>query len=68
MEGPADKLNTTVVSQPAIYVASLAAVEKLRMDKAREIPRLGAACSAGAPLRSQGTPNQHVWDGSRTLT
>lgn len=28
--GPADKLNSTVVSQPAIYVASLAAVEKLR--------------------------------------
>ena len=30
VEGPAEKLNTTEISQPAIYVASLAAVEKLR--------------------------------------
>jgi [acyl-carrier-protein] S-malonyltransferase len=28
--GPKDKLDSTAVSQPAIYVASLAAVEKLR--------------------------------------
>lgn len=33
VEGPEDKLNTTAVSQPAIYVASLAAVEKLRVEK-----------------------------------
>ena len=30
LEGPKDKLDSTVISQPAIYVASLAAVEKLR--------------------------------------
>ncbi|GBG81745.1 hypothetical protein CBR_g33923 [Chara braunii] len=30
LEGPEDKLNSTVISQPAIYVASLAAVEALR--------------------------------------
>jgi [acyl-carrier-protein] S-malonyltransferase len=30
VEGPADKLNSTVVSQPAIFVASLAALESLR--------------------------------------
>ena len=30
INGPADKLNSTVVSQPAIYVASLAALEKMR--------------------------------------
>jgi [acyl-carrier-protein] S-malonyltransferase len=32
--GPADKLNSTVVSQPAIYVASLAALESLRTQDA----------------------------------
>lgn len=36
VEGPEDKLNTTAVSQPAIYVASLAAVEKLRAEKGDE--------------------------------
>src|SRR5438067_239901 len=30
VNGPAEKLNSTVVSQPAIYVASLAALESLR--------------------------------------
>lgn len=30
--GPKEKLDTTAVSQPAIYVASLAAVEKLRAE------------------------------------
>ncbi|GLI66627.1 hypothetical protein VaNZ11_010553, partial [Volvox africanus] len=30
VEGPKDKLDSTAISQPAIYVASLAAVEKLR--------------------------------------
>lgn len=33
MEGPKEKLDSTAVSQPAIYVASLAAVEKLRADE-----------------------------------
>lgn len=31
--GPKDKLNSTAVSQPAIYVASLAALEKLKQDE-----------------------------------
>eukprot|EP00887_Chlorella_sp_A99_P001453 scaffold8.g1453.t1 len=31
-EGPKEKLDSTAVSQPAIYVASLAAVEKLRAE------------------------------------
>ena len=31
--GPDDKLNSTVISQPAIYVASLAALEKLRQTE-----------------------------------
>jgi hypothetical protein len=31
--GPKEKLNSTVISQPAIYVASLAALEKLRQDE-----------------------------------
>jgi len=35
-EGPKDKLDSTVISQPAIYVASLAAVEKLRMEAGQE--------------------------------
>ena len=30
--GPKEKLDSTVISQPAIYVASLAALEKLRQD------------------------------------
>nr|QKY14966.1 malonyl coenzyme a acyl carrier protein transacylase (FABD) [Polytomella parva] len=32
VEGPKKELDSTAVSQPAIYVASLAAVEKLRQD------------------------------------
>jgi len=35
-EGPKEKLDSTVISQPAIYVASLAAVEKLRMEAGQE--------------------------------
>ena len=31
-EGPKEKLDSTVVSQPAIYVSSLAAIEKLRAE------------------------------------
>ena len=30
VEGPKEKLDTTAVSQPAIFVASMCAVEKLR--------------------------------------
>lgn len=32
-EGPKDKLDTTAVSQPAIYVASLAAIEKIKAEQ-----------------------------------
>jgi len=32
LEGPKEKLDSTVYSQPAIYVASLAAVEKFRLE------------------------------------
>ncbi len=31
--GPKEKLDSTAVSQPAIYVASLAALEKLRQQE-----------------------------------
>jgi [acyl-carrier-protein] S-malonyltransferase len=44
--GPAEKLNSTEISQPAIYVASLAALESL---KARE-PETVSACAATAGL------------------
>src|SRR5262245_55486008 len=33
VNGPAERLNSTVISQPAIFVASLAALEKLRQEK-----------------------------------
>lgn len=37
--GPKDRLDSTVVSQPAIYVASLAAVEQLRQAEGEVRPR-----------------------------
>jgi [acyl-carrier-protein] S-malonyltransferase len=45
-EGPAEKLNSTAVSQPALYVASLAALELLR---SRE-PQIEGECVATAGL------------------
>ncbi|MBX9681029.1 MAG: ACP S-malonyltransferase [Gemmataceae bacterium] len=33
VNGPAEKLNSTVISQPAIYVASMAALEQLRTQE-----------------------------------
>ena len=36
LEGPKEKLDSTVISQPAIYVASLAAVEKFRLEAGQE--------------------------------
>ncbi|MCI0380673.1 MAG: ACP S-malonyltransferase [Gemmataceae bacterium] len=45
-QGPAEKLNSTAVSQPAIYVASLAALEKLR----KEEPDAESQCVAAAGL------------------
>ena len=46
VEGPADKLNSTVYSQPALYVCSLAALEQLKQDE----PDLVDNCSAAAGL------------------
>ena len=47
-EGPADQLDSTVISQPALFVTSLAALEKLRSD-APEIV-LGCEMAAGLSL------------------
>ncbi len=44
--GPAERLNTTAVSQPAIFVASLAALESLRATE----PEACASCDAAAGL------------------
>jgi [acyl-carrier-protein] S-malonyltransferase len=44
--GPKEKLDSTAVSQPAIYVASLAALEKLK----QESPDVVAACNVAAGL------------------
>jgi [acyl-carrier-protein] S-malonyltransferase len=46
LEGPADKLDSTVYSQPALFVTCLAAVEWL---KARQ-PEVVAGCTAAAGL------------------
>lgn len=45
-QGPAERLNSTVVSQPAIYVASLAALESLRQKE----PDAEKDCVAAAGL------------------
>jgi [acyl-carrier-protein] S-malonyltransferase len=45
-EGPAEKLDTTVYSQPALFVTSLAALEKLKHDS----PELVDRCAATAGL------------------
>lgn len=45
-DGPAERLNSTAVSQPAIYVASLAALEALRASD----PAVVGQCSATAGL------------------
>ena len=44
--GPAEKLNSTVYSQPALYVCSLAALEQFRLDQ----PELIEACGVAAGL------------------
>jgi malonyl CoA-acyl carrier protein transacylase len=44
--GPSEELDTTVVSQPAIFVASLAALEKLRAEN----PEVVLACEMAAGL------------------
>ena len=45
-EGPAEELDSTVISQPALFVTSLAAIEQLR-DKA---PDVVLSCEATAGL------------------
>ena len=45
-EGPAEELDSTVGSQPAIFVTSLAALERLRS----EAPDVGLSCEAAAGL------------------
>jgi [acyl-carrier-protein] S-malonyltransferase len=44
--GPAEELDSTVISQPAIFVTSLAALEKLRQDS----PEIPLACEMAAGL------------------
>lgn len=48
-EGPKEKLDSTVVSQPAIFVASMAAVEKLRQEEGQEALD-AATCAMGLSL------------------
>ena len=45
-QGPAEKLNTTAVSQPALYVMSMAALEKLKVEH----PSAYENCAAAAGL------------------
>ncbi len=45
-EGPAEKLDNTVYSQPALYVCSLAALEQLKAQR----PEVVEACQAAAGL------------------
>jgi [acyl-carrier-protein] S-malonyltransferase len=45
-KGPAERLNSTAVSQPALYVTSLAALESLRANE----PDAVSACSTAAGL------------------
>ena len=44
--GPLEKLNSTVVSQPALYVMSMAALEKLKLEQ----PQVYENCHAAAGL------------------
>lgn len=47
-DGPAAELDSTIISQPAIFVASLAALEKLRADSPEVV--LGCEIAAGLSL------------------
>jgi [acyl-carrier-protein] S-malonyltransferase len=47
-EGPASELDSTVISQPALFVTSLAALEKLRADSPEVV--LGCEMAAGLSL------------------
>ena len=50
VNGPAEKLNSTVVSQPAIFVASMAAVEDLRSQEGGQEVIDSANVAAGLSL------------------
>lgn len=45
-QGPVEKLNSTVISQPALYVTSLAMLEKLKADQ----PEVVESCQGAAGL------------------
>ncbi len=47
-EGPAEELDSTIISQPALFVTSLAALEKLRADNPEVV--LGCEMAAGLSL------------------
>jgi len=49
MDGPKELLDSTEVSQPAIFVASMAAVEKLRQEEGQEAVD-AATCAIGLSL------------------
>lgn len=61
-EGPAEELDSTVISQPAIFVTSLAALEKLRADS----PDVVLACEMAAGL-SLGEYTALVFAGAMTF-
>lgn len=48
VDGPKERLDSTAVSQPAIYVASLAALEQLKIDQPDAVA--GCSCAAGLSL------------------
>jgi [acyl-carrier-protein] S-malonyltransferase len=62
VNGPAERLNSTVVSQPAIFVASLAALESLRQSD----PAAESGCMATAGL-SLGEYTALVFTGAMTF-
>jgi [acyl-carrier-protein] S-malonyltransferase len=62
VQGPAERLNATVVSQPAIFVASLAALESLRQSDST----VESTCAATAGL-SLGEYTALVFGGAMTF-
>jgi [acyl-carrier-protein] S-malonyltransferase len=62
LNGPAERLNSTAVSQPAIFVASLAALESLRQSE----PAAESSCVAAAGL-SLGEYTALVFGGAMTF-
>ncbi|MBW3543074.1 MAG: ACP S-malonyltransferase [Planctomycetes bacterium] len=61
-EGPAEELDSTVISQPALFVTSLAALEMLRADR----PEVVLACEMSAGL-SLGEYTALVFAGAMTF-